>query len=248
MSLRHRESLPGPAGQALLAFTDRVGGTSRAPYAGSNLGAHVGDAEADVAANRAELARDLGVRVDQLVFMQQVHGAEVVQVDGPLDGPPPQADSLVTATPGLALVVLVADCVPIVLADTSAGVVGVAHAGRRGMAAGVAVRAVEAMVDLGAQPGSIVARLGASVCPRCYSVPAEMRDDVARVAPVTGSVDRHGNPSLDIAGGVLSQLAPHCAELAAWPGCTAEDPALFSHRRDGVTGRFAGVALLTAPA
>jgi purine-nucleoside/S-methyl-5'-thioadenosine phosphorylase / adenosine deaminase len=244
VSLRQRESLGGRAGPAWLALTDRRGGNSQAPYDGANLGEHVGDRLASVEANRFSLAADLGIPREHLVFMNQVHGSTVTSIDGPLDGPAPEADALVTATRGLALVVLVADCVPVVLADPDAGVVGVAHAGRRGLAAAVAERVVEAMTMLGASSRSIVARVGPSVCPRCYAVPALMRDDVASAVPVSASVDRHGNPALDIAAGVLSQLAPICADVDVWTGCTREDLDLYSHRRDGVTGRFAGVAML----
>jgi YfiH family protein len=223
---------------------DRRGGRSQPPYDGANLGAHVGDQPDSVEANRSGLAADLGIPRDHLVFMRQVHGSTVARVEGQPDGSAPEADALVSATPGLALVVLVADCVPVLLADPDAGVVGVAHAGRRGLAAGVAERAVEAMIELGAASGSIVARVGPSVCARCYAVPDQMRDEVASAVPVSASVDRHGNPALDIAGGVVSQLAPICADVDVWSGCTREDLALYSHRRDGVTGRFAGVAML----
>jgi purine-nucleoside/S-methyl-5'-thioadenosine phosphorylase / adenosine deaminase len=246
VSLRRQESFAGRAGRVDFALTDRRGGSSRPPYDGANLGGHVGDAVSDVEANRAALAGALGVDREHLVFMDQVHGATVVRVDGPQASGAPEGDALVCATPGLALVVLVADCLPLLLADPDAGVVGVAHAGRRGLAVGVAERAVEAMVGLGASSGSIVARLGPSVCARCYAVPATMRDEVAAAAPGSASVDRHGQPALDIAAGVLGQLAPHCADLDVWPGCTREDADLFSHRRDGLTGRFAGVAMLVA--
>jgi YfiH family protein len=246
VSLRQRESLAGRAGQAWLALTDRCGGSSQPPYDGANLGEHVGDRLDSVESNRSGLAADLGLSLEQLVFMNQVHGSTVARVDGRPVGPGPEADALVSATPGLALVVLVADCVPVVLADPDAGVVGVAHAGRRGLTAGVAEHVVEGMIGLGASSRSIVARIGPSICPRCYAVPAEMRDEVASAAPVSASVDRHGNPALDIAAGVLAQLAPICADVDVWTGCTREDLALFSHRRDGVTGRFAGVAMLVS--
>lgn len=242
MSLRHHESVSGRAGHALLALSDRRGGTSQAPYDGANLGAHVGDAPVAVQANRAALAAELGVQPSQLAFMHQVHGGDVAVVAAPQHGEPPQADALVTAVHGLPLVVLVADCVPVVLADPDAGVVGVAHAGRRGMAAGVAQRVVAAMRDLGAR--SVVARVGPSVCARCYEVPAAMRDEVAAAVPISASVDRHGRPALDIAAGVLAQLDPLCADVDVWAGCTREDADLFSHRRDGRTGRFAGIAML----
>jgi copper oxidase (laccase) domain-containing protein len=137
--------------------------------------------------------------------------------------------------------VLVADCIPILFSDPENGVVGVAHAGRRGMAAGVAVRVVEAMRELGAR--SVIARVGPSICARCYTVPAAMRDEVGAGERFAASVDRHGNPSIDIAAGVLDQLAPICWDVELVPGCTFEDPALYSYRRDQTTGRFAGVAV-----
>jgi YfiH family protein len=245
VSLRHDEWLSGPAGRARLVITDRLGGASHPPYDEANLGAHVGDRPDEVVRNRTELARTLGLPPDRLLFMSQVHGAAVVQVDGPHQGPPPEADAMVTATRGLGLSVLVADCVPVLLCDPDAGVVGVTHAGRPGLAAGVVLRAVEAMRDLGAR--RVTARLGPSVCRRCYEVPAAMRADVAGVAPVAFAVDRHGRPALDIAAGVLAQLATVCEQVDQLPGCTRESPELFSHRRDGVTGRFGGFALLWGP-
>jgi YfiH family protein len=244
VSIRYAESLSGAAGAVSLYFTDRLGGASRPPYDGANLGDHVGDDPAAVAANRVELANAVGLAPDRLVFSRQVHGADVVEVTAPWTDTPPEADGLVTTAVGLALVVLVADCIPILFSDTEIGVVGVAHAGRRGMAAGVAVRVVEAMRDLGAR--SLIARVGPSVCARCYTVPAQMRDEVAASAPLAASVDRRGNPSIDIAAGVLDQLAPLCCDVELVPGCTHEDPTLYSYRRDQTTGRFAGVAVRDA--
>ena len=114
--------------------TDRRGGRSVSPYDSFNLGDHVGDDPAAVAANRARVARELGVGEDRLVWMDQVHGTGVAVVDGPQDGPVPGTDALVTATPGLVLGVLVADCVPVLLADPGRGVVAAVHAGRRASA------------------------------------------------------------------------------------------------------------------
>src|SRR5439155_26658245 len=106
---------------------------------------------------------------------------------------------------------LVADCVPVLLAAPQDGVAGVAHAGRKGMAAGVVLRLVEAMRDLGAR--EILGRVGPSVCPRCYPVPLELREEVAASWPVTRSVGWRGQPSLDVAAGVLEQLGPHCRDV-----------------------------------
>ena len=228
---------------AACAFTTRAGGVSTGPYAALNLGDHVGDEQAAVVENRRRVAAAAGV--DDLVLARQVHGADVVEVTGPwAAGEPPYADALVTRTPGLAVGTLVADCTPVVLLAPDDGVVGVAHAGRKGMQAGVALALVRAMRDLGAT--RLVGRVGPSVCPRCYAVPLALREQVAADVPESRSIDRRGGPSLDVAGGVLAQLAPHCDDLAQVPGCSAEDPALFSYRRDGVTGRYAGLAWLPA--
>jgi YfiH family protein len=232
------ESVPG----CRFAITDRHGGVSAPPFAGLNLGGHVGDDPDAVRANRAAVAAAVGVPPDRLVFMDQVHGDAVVQVDGPWDGPPPQCDAMVTTRRDLALAVLVADCVPVLLAAPAEGVVGVAHAGRAGMVAGVAERLVDAMRDLGAR--TILGRVGPSVCARCYPVGPQLRDEVAAVRPVSRSVSRHGEPALDVAGGVLEQLSPRCWAVEQLPGCTVERDDLFSYRRDGRTGRFAGVVRL----
>lgn len=229
-------------GAARFVVSVRAGGVSSPPYDGLNLALHVGDDPLAVQANRERFARELGLAGDHVVYAEQVHGNTVLQVDEPLDGPPPRCDALVTRTPGLALAVLAADCVPVLLADPAAGVVGVAHAGRRGMTGGVATRVVSAMRDLGAR--AITARLGPSVCPRCYPVPVELREQVARDHPESRSLDRRGQPAIDVAAGVLAQLAPVCTDLLQLPGCTVEDARFFSYRRDGATGRFAGAALL----
>lgn len=229
-------------GRAGFAVTTRAGGVSRPPYDGLNLGSHVGDDPAAVEENRRRVASALGV--EAVVLATQVHGRDVVEVTGPWQGEVPEADALVTRVRDLALAVLVADCTPVLLADPDAGVVGVAHAGRKGMAAGVAPALVAAMRDLGAR--SFVGRLGPSVCPRCYEVPGELREQVAAAVPVAASVTRRGTPSLDVAGGVLEQLAPLCEDLVQLDGCTAERPDLYSYRRDGTTGRFAGLAWLAA--
>ncbi|HZI96559.1 MAG TPA: polyphenol oxidase family protein [Actinomycetales bacterium] len=228
--------------EALRAFTGRQGGVSSGDFAGLNLGDHVGDDPAAVAENRSRLATEVGVAPGRLLFARQVHGTGVAVVDGPWQHGPPEADAMVTATPGLALGVLVADCVPVLLHAPEEGVVGVAHAGRRGMADGVLDAVVGVMRELGAT--TLLATVGPSVCARCYEVPATMRADVSRRRPVTASVSWHGTPSLDVAAGVLEQLAPHCWDLEQVRGCTVERDDLYSHRGDGTTGRWAGVAVL----
>jgi polyphenol oxidase len=226
-----------------LGFTDRSAGRLAGPYAGLNLGGHVGDDPGEVEANRAVVAAALGVARDHLLLMDQVHGREVVEVAGPWVGVPPQADAVVTRTAGLALGVLVADCVPLLLHDAAAGVVGAVHAGRPGLTAGIVSRAVTAMRDLGAD--TITATVGPSVCGRCYEVPADMAAEAARVSAAAAARSWTGTCAIDVAAGVVEQLAASSVAVRWVPGCTRETESLYSYRRDGVTGRFAGVVAMT---
>ena len=225
--------------------TDRRGGRSRSPYDSFNLGDHVGDDPADVAANRSRVARELGVPEDRLVWMSQVHGTGVAVVEGPQGGAVADTDALVTATPGLVLCVLVADCVPVLLADHETGVVAAVHAGREGVRQGVLPAALSAMAGLGARARHVTALLGPAVCGECYEVPAQMQADVARIAPAAAVRTRRGTPGLDLRAGVAEILRrAGIPEVVQDPRCTVEDPQLFSHRRDGVTGRQAGIVWL----
>ncbi|WP_448623847.1 peptidoglycan editing factor PgeF [Geodermatophilus sp. URMC 64] len=226
--------------------TDRRGGRSASPYDSFNLGAHVGDRPADVAANRERLARELGVPAERLVWMTQVHGAGVAVVDGPQEAPLPDTDALVTAEPGLVLCVLVADCVPVLLSDADAGVVAAVHAGREGLRQKVVPAALAAMGRLGARPRNVTALLGPAVCGGCYEVPAAMQAEVARVAPGAAVRTRQGTPGLDLRAGVAEQLGrAGVGQVVHDPRCTVEDRFLFSHRRDGVTGRQAALVWLS---
>jgi hypothetical protein len=225
--------------------TDRRGGRSASPYDSFNLGAHVGDDPAAVAANRERLARELGVPGDRLVWMTQVHGNGVAVLEEAPEGPVPDVDALVTATPGLVLCVLVADCVPVLLADPVAGVVAAVHAGREGVRQGVVSAALAAMTRLGARPGDVQALLGPAVCGADYEVPRALQVQVARVAPASAVRTRRGTPGLDLRAGIAEVLrGAGVGQVVHDPRCTVEDRRLFSHRRDGVTGRQAGVVWL----
>ncbi len=140
--------------------TTRAGGRSKPPYESFNLGAGVGDDPAAVAANRHRLADELGLGRDRLVWMEQVHGRNAEVVDGPRAAAVETTDALVTAEPGLALVALCADCVPVLLADPEANVVGAAHAGRVGARVGVLPAALKAMEQAGASIDRIEVLLG----------------------------------------------------------------------------------------
>ncbi len=220
-------------------FTGRDEGVGAAPYAGFNLGGHVGDRAKVVEANRSALAAAVGVPRDRLLFMAQVHGTTVLEVSAPWEGEAPDVDGIVTTATGLALAVLVADCVPILLLDESAGVIGAVHAGRPGMGAGIVLQALERMRGLGAE--QIVAVVGPSVCGRCYEVPAAMAQEAAGRSPASAARSWTGTHAIDVAAGVVEQLSTEGVAVQWLPGCTREDPDLYSYRRDGRTGRFAGI-------
>ncbi len=233
-------------GSVRWAVTGRDGGTSAPPYDSLNLATHVGDDPAAVAANRGAAAALLGVRPGDVVHMAPAHGREVAVVDGPRSAPVEGVDALVTACPGLALAALAADCVPLVLADPDAGVVAAVHAGWRGVRDDVVAAALDAMADLGAAPVRVRAVLGPAVCGRCYGVPAGRVAEVVATAPEAVATSSAGGPALDLRAGLLGRLADLGVRAEAVGGCTAESPGLFSHRRDGVTGRFAAMVVRDA--
>lgn len=185
-----------------------------------------------------------GVRVPTVVRMRQVHQADVHTVDqGWLDArhaDPAVADGLVTTLPGVVLLVRVADCVPVLLGDAERKVVGVAHAGRPGLVAGIVPATVARMRELGA--GRIVAWVGPHVCGSCYEVPAAMRDEVAAVVPESYAETSWGTPAVDVGAGVVSQLAAEGVEVVDASRCTLESDDLYSYRREGAdAGRLGGL-------
>lgn len=243
----------GPGVRA--GFTTRAGGVSPAPWATLNLGLGVDDDAARVRENRARASSWLGRPAH---FATQVHGTDVAVVGAP-DGSGGQgatapdtvgeADALVAAE-GAGLGVLVADCVPVLLADARAQVVATAHAGRRGLAAGVVPAVVRAMTRAGARPSDVRAVVGPSACGACYEVPATMRDEVAASRPAAWSQTSWGTAALDLPAGVAADLAAAgVGDVHRTDVCTLEDDRFFSHRRAArsgtTTGRFAGLVALT---
>lgn len=234
--LAHTESVD----DVLFAVTDRLGGVSASPYDTLNLGDRVGDDASHVEENRRLVAASVGLPLDRIVFMAQVHGADVAIVtERPAVAP--RVDAVVTDRRDLALAALGADCAPVLFADPAAGVVGAAHVGRRGLVVGVLEAVVAAMRDLGAS--DVRARIGPTICGRCYELPAALRDEVAAVVPAAAAVTRWGTPGVDIAAGVEAVLTAAGVEVSRVAGCTYESSDLFSHRRDGVTGRHAAIVL-----
>lgn len=231
--------LPSPARGV---FTTRAGGVSRPPWDSLNLAVHVEDAFAAVQRNRELLVERLGLT--GLAFCKQVHGSGVRVVHGlskrtarGLDG----TDGLVTTQPGIGLVVLGADCLPVLLA--SGGVVGAAHVGRGGLVSGVLDAVLGVMREQGA--GQVRAVIGPGICGGCYEVPASMAGEVERSAPGSRCTTRQGTTGVDLTAGTARLLAGLGVEVDVVGGCTLEQPDLFfSYRRDGRTGRHAGIVWL----
>lgn len=222
--------------------TTRAGGVSDPPFDTFNLGDHVGDDPAAVAANRNRLAAAIGLPVERVIWMNQVHGDHVEIVDGPRTEAFDATDALVTTTPRLALAVVTADCVPVLMADPRAGVLGAAHAGRVGAAEGVVLRTLEAMLSVGAHAADVSVLLGPAVSGANYEVPEAMAADVETRLPGSRTTTSGGRPALDLRAGIARQLIDAgVTTIDIDPRCTVADPALFSHRRDAPTGRLASL-------
>jgi purine-nucleoside/S-methyl-5'-thioadenosine phosphorylase / adenosine deaminase len=222
--------------------TTRAGGVSAPPFDTFNLGDHVGDDPAAVAANRKRLSAALKLGPDRVVWMNQVHGDHVVVVDGPVEATVDNTDALVTTTPRLALAVVTADCVPVLLGDARAGVVAAVHAGRVGAQKGVVARTVEAMLRLGARTDDISVLLGPAVSGLNYEVPEAMAAEVEESLPGSRTTTSRGTPGLDLRAGIARQLTTlGVTAIDADPRCTVADRNLFSHRRAAPTGRLASV-------
>ncbi len=230
----------GAAGLVDVAFTDRHGGVSEPPYDTLDLRGNDPSRRREYETNLDRVAAAFDV--DGLATMRQVHGADVAVVDS-THTQGLTSDGLVTQSPDVALCVRVADCIPVVLADADSGVVGVAHAGRPGVVAGVVTATLDAMRALGAD--DIHAWVGPHVCGGCYEVPAEMRAEVAHVAPAAYACTTWGTPSLDLGAAVVAELQRGRCTVSEVSTCTRESADLYSHRRDGDrAGRFAGLVVL----
>lgn len=243
-----RPSWP-PAGVSAI-MTTREGGVSHGPYASMNLGAHVGDDPAAVAHNRELLAQALSAR---LVFLKQVHGCEVItltpqRLSALSAQPEAEADASVSKTPGVACVVLVADCLPVLFCSHDGRVVAAAHAGWRGLAAGVLEHTVRVLCEQAqCSPDGIYAWLGPCIGPRSFEVGPEVRaafllgdPEPSIVAELFRPGSRPDHWWADLPG--LAQVRLRrlgLRNIESDPGCTVRDSQFFSYRRDGITGRMA---------
>jgi len=220
----------------LVTFTNRHGGVSQGDYSSLNLGDHVGDIAADVLQNRGVLTALHG----PTQFMNQVHGNRVAVIEDVTEVAP-TADALVTGIPGITLAVMVADCIPLLLTSTQA--VAAVHVGRRGLVNNVALKTIEVMREMGAQ--EISAIIGPAICGRCYEVSAEIHQEVVSNFPMADSRTNSGSLALDLPKALSAVLQSAGISIdESQSACTVEDADLFSYRRDGVTGRQAGLVRL----
>lgn len=215
--------------------TGRSGGSSVSPFDSLNVSLAIGDDESAVLINRGRIAQALGA--ESLIGMRAEHGARVALVESGEGCDAPDVDGLVTTSPGLALLAMGADCVPVGIMDPVAGVIGVLHCGWRGLVVGIVGSTLSVMVDSGAVLSRCTAVLGASICGACYPVPTERAEAVAAVDPQSRSTAPDGQPSIDVGASVARQLRRAGLVVRTVGECTAESERCFSYRRDGRTGR-----------
>ncbi len=235
-------------GRVRAAFSTRAGGVSGGVWAGLNLGASTGDARDHVRENRSRLCATLGLEPDRVTMSHQVHGARARPVEAPTRPGRftgglsrwPEGDALVTSAPGLPLVVLGADCLPVLIwrRDERAPRAAAVHAGWRGLLGGV----LEAAVASVGPPGRLAAAVGPGIGPCCYPVDAALQ---ARFAAAFGPEVVYP-PAVDLAAAARAALAraglPPSAVRAVEACTSCEGGRFYSHRRDGAaTGRQAGV-------
>jgi len=189
-----------------------------------------------VLANRARLESDLGLPIQ---FMNQVHG-DVVATIGSEIVAAPTADALITQKAGIGLAVMVADCIPLLLSNARS--VAAVHVGRKGLMNEVAMSAIQAMRSI--DSSEITAVVGPSICGQCYEVSEDIYKEVSTRFPLAASTTSDGSFALNLSRALIEQLQKSDVRVVDEGRCTVEDSALYSYRRDGVTGRQVGVVWL----
>lgn len=226
--------ISGTLHDASWQVTDRTVGASQGAFALNNLAGHVGDDPGAVSANRATLARALGVPA--VVYARAAHSNDVAYVSA-VTSDVEGVDALITDNADVAIAAQGADCA-MVGVGTPDGWIAAIHCGWRGLVVGVVPATLRALTRAGAGLEGSVAHLGPSICGTCYGVDDARAAEVADVAPaaIVTTGNRRG---VDVRAGVLAQLRAAGVDATWDPRCTAEDPRLYSYRRDGVTGRQA---------
>ena len=216
-------------------FTKRTGGASLGAFASLNLGTHVGDNLELVIKNREILRSEVG----SVQFMNQVHGDRIALIEEVTDEIP-TADALVTGIPGIALAVMVADCIPLLLSSPES--VAAVHVGRKGLVNEVTRKTISLMRDMGAS--KITAIIGPAICGSCYEVSEDIFQEVVAVHPTAESRTPQDTLALNLPKALIGVLNDEGLDVSNEFVCTVESNEHFSYRRDGVTGRQAGVIWL----
>lgn len=216
-------------------FTKRTGGVSHGAFASLNLGTHVGDDLEKVLENRSILTAKLG----PIQYMNQVHGDRIAVIEEVTDEVP-TADALVTGIPGINLAVMVADCIPLLLSSKES--VAAVHVGRKGLVNEVTRKTIALMKEMGST--QITAIMGPSICGKCYEVSEDIYEEVIALHPFAQSRTAQGTVSLDLPAALRSVLSDEGVAIINKSECTVESVDYFSYRRDGVTGRQAGIISL----
>lgn len=235
-------------------FFTRRGGASSGVFHGLNCGFGSSDQSEIVSINRARVASAMDVTPDRMASVYQVHSADVLMVEDIPEDTPPKADAMVTATPGIALAVLTADCQPVLFADDEAGVIGAAHAGWKGALDGILEATIDAMETLGARRDRIRAAIGPSISQQAYEVGPEFLDTFLERDPDNARFFANGQGDrlqFDLVGFSLNRLRQAGVGEAEWiRRCTYSDPDRFYsyrrsvHRKEADYGRLISVIRL----
>ncbi|MEK1929593.1 MAG: peptidoglycan editing factor PgeF [Pararhizobium sp.] len=240
------DALPWPVQSPLLSertgramkhgYFTRAGGVSEGIYRGLNVGLGSNDERSNIHENRARVSAWFGAEPQKLATVHQIHSPDAIIVDGSYDGARAPADALVTATPGLVIGVLSADCGPVLFADAEAGVIGAAHAGWKGALGGVLESTIDAMISLGARRENIIASLGPSISRRNYEVGSEFIERFLEQDPgyetFFAPSPRKGHAMFDLPGLTIKRLTEACVMAENLDICTyADEERFFSYRR-----------------
>ncbi len=229
-------------------FSDRWGGVSNPPYHELNLALHVEDNPIDVLKNREILAKKFDFYIENLIFMEQTHSDNIKIINDTFTNKQVNCDGIITNKPNIPLMVMVADCIPVLLYDRVKKVISAVHAGRNGTFKQISKKAVTIMKEeFGSNPEDIVVSLGPSIHSCCYEVGEDLADIAIKSFGEKYVAKRDGSFYLDLQTLNLDQLVSVGVKeenIEISPTCTSCDKNYFSYRRDGVTGRFAGVIKL----
>jgi YfiH family protein len=229
-------------------ITDRHGGVSQKPYDSLNLALHVGDVPLDVLENRVRVSEKYDFSIKNLIYMNQVHGCKVAVVEDAMNNKYEETDAMICNEANIPLMVMVADCIPILLYDPVKNAIGVAHAGRNGTFLGIVQKTIHKMqTRYGCDVKDIMIGLGPSIQHCCYEVGKDLADICTKNFGEGFIMIREGKYFLDLQALNLSQMLEVGIlkeNIEISPTCTACDTNYFSYRREGDTGRFAGFIMI----